>query len=80
MKNNMEQEILTFVVLTCNVGMIFGSISSKQICEKLMELGYNVDKKKIMIDNTLSSIGNFYVDVILYKKVVAKVKVELKSK
>lgn len=80
MKNKMEKEKITFLVQTGKDGKIFGSISSKQICEKLMELGYNVDKKKIMIDDPLSSIGNFYVDVILYKKVVAKVKVELKSK
>lgn len=80
MKDKMEKEKITFLVQTGKDGKIFGSISNKQICEKLMELGYNVDKKKIMIDNTLSSIGNFYVDVILYKKVVAKVKVELKSK
>ena len=80
MKNKMEKEKITFLVQTGKDGKIFGSISNKQICEKLMELGYNVDKKKIMIDNTLSSIGNFYVDVILYKKVIAKVKVELKSK
>ena len=80
MKNKMEKEKITFLVQTGKDGKIFGSISSKQIFEKLMELGYNVDKKKIMIDDPLSSIGNFYVDVILYKKVVAKVKVELKSK
>ena len=80
MKNKMEKEKITFLVQTGKDGKIFGSISNKQICEKLMELGYNVDKKKIMIDDPLSSIGNFYVDVILYKKVVAKVKVELKSK
>lgn len=80
MKDKMEKEKITFLVQTGKDGKIFGSISNKQICEKLMELGYNVDKKKIMIDDPLSSIGNFYVDVILYKKVVAKVKVELKSK
>ena len=80
MKNKMEKEKITFLVQTGKDGKIFGSISSKQIFEKLMELGYNVDKKKIMIDDPLSSIGNFYVDVILYKKVAAKVKVELKSK
>ena len=80
MKDKMEKEKITFLVQTGKDGKIFGSISSKQICEKLMELGYNVDKKKIMIDDPLYSIGNFYVDVILYKKVVAKVKVELKSK
>ncbi|MGN1341956.1 MAG: 50S ribosomal protein L9 [Bacilli bacterium] len=80
MKNKMEKEKITFLVQAGKDGKFFGSISSKQICEKLADLGYNVDKKKIMINEPLSSLGNFYVDVILYKKVVAKIKVELKSK
>lgn len=80
MKNKMEKEKITFLVQAGKDGKVFGSISSKQICEKLADLGYNVDKKKIMINEPLSSLGNFYVDVILYKKVVAKIKVELKSK
>lgn len=80
MKNKMEKEKITFLVQAGKDGKVFGSISSKQICEKLADLGYNVDKKKIMTNEPLSSLGNFYVDVILYKKVVAKIKVELKSK
>ena len=50
MKDKMEKEKITFLVQTGKDGKIFGSISNKQICEKLMELGYNVDKKKIMIE------------------------------
>ena len=48
--------------------------------DKLGELGYKIDKKNVKIDGNLSSLGNFYVDVELYKKVVAKVRVELVSK
>ena len=36
--------------------------------------------KNIIIDGSLSSLGSYLVDVVLYKKVVAKVSVELKSK
>lgn len=79
-KVKIEKEILKFEVQTGKDGKVFGSISSKQICDKLSELGYNVDKKNVKIDGSLSSIGVFYVGVELYKKVVAKVRVELKSK
>ena len=79
-KSKIEKEILKFVVQTGKDGRVFGSISSKQICDKLSELGYKIDKKNIQIDGSLSSLGASYVEVILYKKVVAKVRVELISK
>ena len=79
-KARIEKETLKFVVQTGKDGRVFGSISSKQICDKLTELGYKVDKKNIKIDGSLSSLGAFYVEVILYKKVVAKIRVELISK
>lgn len=80
LKDKIEKEKIIFLVQAGKDSKVFGSISSKQICEKLTELGYNVDKKKVVIKEPLSSLGTFYVDIELYKKVVAKVKIELKSK
>ena len=79
-KNKLEKEKVSFEVKTGKDGKVFGSISSKQIHEKLSSLGYNIDKKKIMISDSLSNLGITYVDVELYKKVVAKVRVELIKK
>ena len=78
-KNKMEKETFTFIVKTGKDGRVFGSISSKQIYEKLTEFGYSVDKKKIVINDALTSLGIHYIDVELYKKVVAKIRVELKK-
>lgn len=80
LKDKIEKEKIIFLVQAGKDNKVFGSISSKQICEKLTELGYNIDKKKVVIKEPLSSLGTFYVDIELYKKVVAKVKIELKSK
>ena len=79
-KKKIESEKLSFDVKTGNDGKVFGSISSKQICEKLSVLGYDVNKKMIMMNESLSSLGAFYVDVQLYKGVIAKVRVELIKK
>lgn len=79
-KEKLEKETLKFEVSVGKNGKVFGSISSKQICEKLNELGYKIEKKMIMIDLPLSSLGTFFVNIQLYKKVIAKVKIELKSK
>ena len=79
-KNRLEKERIIFNVKTGNDGKVFGSISSKQICEKLNELGYNVNKKMLISDDNLSSLGNFYIDAQLYKGVIAKIKIELIKK
>lgn len=79
-KNELEKEVISFTVSTGKDGKVFGSISSKQIYEELNKRGYKVDKKQIVITDSLSSIGMFYVDVVLYKKVICKLGVELKSK
>jgi len=79
-KNKLEKEKITFDVKTGKDGKVFGSISSKQIYEKLTSLGYDIDKKKILITDSLSNLGISYVDIELYKKVVAKLKVELITK
>ena len=79
-KNKLEKEVISFTVSTGKDGKVFGSISSKQIYEELNKRGYKVDKKQIVITDSLSSIGMFYVDVVLHKKVICKLRVELKSK
>ncbi len=79
-KAKIEKEVLIFNVQTGKDGRVFGSVSSKQICDKLGELGYSVDKKNVKIKENLSTLGVFYVDIELYRKVIAKVRVELKSK
>ncbi len=79
-KNKLEKEKISFEVKTGKDSRVFGSISSKQIYEKLVDLGYDIDKKKIMIKDNISNLGITYVDIELYKKVVAKVSVELVKK
>ena len=39
--------------------------------------GYDIDKKSIIIDSTLSSLGAHIVSIELHKKVIAQIKVNL---
>ena len=79
-KNKIEKETLTFIVQTGKNGRVFGSVSSKQICDKLNEIGYVIDKKNVKIKENLTTLGTFFVEIELYKKVLAKVRVMLASK
>ena len=78
-KSKIEKEMIVFEVKSNN-GKVFGSISSKQLEEKIKELGYKIEKKSIKLDTPLSSLGIHNIKIELYKKVVANIKVQLISK
>ena len=58
---------------------MFGSISSKQIKEELDKLGYSIDKKKIKVDDAITTLGHHFVNIELHKKVIAKLEVILEK-
>ncbi|MBE6139560.1 MAG: 50S ribosomal protein L9 [Firmicutes bacterium] len=79
LKTKIEKLTISFKVKTGTSDRVFGSISPKQIGEELKSKGYEIDKKQIKIDGTISSLGFHNVDIELHKKVVAKLKIELKK-
>lgn len=79
LKKKIEKLTISFKVKTGSQDRVFGSISAKQIVEELKNKGYEIDKKQIRIDGTISSLGFHNVDIELHKKVVAKLKIELKK-
>lgn len=76
-KAKLEKEKFIFQVKAGKEDKVFGSISAKQIKEKMDEKGYSVDKKNIIIDSQISSLGFHKVKVILYKDITAEINVEL---
>ena len=78
-KEKLNDVCLTFKVKCSNDGKVFGSISSKQISDKLDELGYSIDKRDIKLNETLNTLGIYNVEVVIYKKVKGNIKVELKK-
>ena len=60
-------------------GKIFGSITSKEISEALTKHGFNIDKKKIELDNPIKGEGSYNISIRLYKGVMGKVKVSVSA-
>ncbi len=75
LKDILEKEVLVFKVKTGVSDKVFGSVSVKQIKEKLGE--YNIEKNMILIKKPLTTLGFHDIDIILYKDIKASVKVEL---
>ena len=76
-KKKLEATKLEFKVKVGKSDKVFGSVSAKQIEKELKRLGYDIDKKSIVIMGALSCLGTHIINIELHKKVVAKVKVSL---
>lgn len=79
LKNDIEKKELVFKVQTGKDDKVFGRISPKQIKDELIKLGYSIDKKQIMISDSVSTLGFHNVEIVLYKDVIAIIRVKLEK-
>jgi len=80
LKEQLEKEIFVFIVKTGKEDKVFGSISSKLIHEELIEKGYKIDKKKIVLKEAIDTLGIHNVIIELYKNIKATIKIQLVSR
>lgn len=78
-KNKLQNIKIEFRVKTGLNDKVFGSISTKQISEELNKLGYDIDKKKITINNEINSLGTHKVKINLHKEVTFEIDIILKK-
>lgn len=61
-------------------GRVFGGVTSREIASELKEqYKVDIDKKKILLPETIRTIGSFSVDVKLYEGVTGKIRIEVKG-
>ena len=58
---------------------LFGSVTSSDIAQGLADKGFNVDRRKVQLDEPLKSTGEFHVPVKLHREVTAHISVTVKS-
>ena len=75
-KEKIEKNYLEFKHKVGDNGKLFGSITEKEIADKINSVyGININKKKIIIKNSIKEIGSYEVNVKLYEGVIANVKI-----
>ena len=74
--DKLKEISLTFTIKAGDNGRVFGSVTSKDISEKLdKEHRIGIDKKKILLDEPIKQIGTKIVEIKLYEGVIAKLKI-----
>ena len=58
-------------------GTLFGSVTSVDVAEALQKLGFEVDRRKILLEDHLKQLGEFPVPVRLHRDVTATITVRV---
>ena len=74
---NLNQVALSFKRKTGEKDIIFGSVSSSDIKDALYELGFEIDKKKILLEEPIKRLGNYSVPIKIFQEDKAEIKVEV---
>ena len=59
-------------------GKIFGSITSKEVATELKnQYSIEIDKKKILLKDSIKEIGVFNIEIKLYEGIIGKLKIDI---
>ena len=56
---------------------MYGSVTTQDVADALKKLGYDVDKKKIVIKDSIKSVGVYDAEIKVYRDVNAKIKIKI---
>ena len=79
----MLQEKLSKIMLKVKVkaggnGKIFGSITSKEIANELKnQYNLDIDKKKILLKDSIKELGVLNIEIKLYEGIIGKLKIDI---
>lgn len=77
-KSIIEKGYIEFKHKVGENGRLFGSVTEKEIAEKIKEkFGIDVDKKRISLDLAIKQLGAYNASIKLYEGVVAKLKISV---
>lgn len=75
----LEGVSLTIGAKTSSTGTIFGSVTNIQIADELAKKGFEVDRKRIVIKDSVKEVGSYKAIVKLHKEVSVEIPFEVVS-
>jgi large subunit ribosomal protein L9 len=71
--------VLTFSRKAGEQDHLFGSVTSSDIAESLEKKGFDIDRRKIHLDEPIKALGEFSVPIRLHRDVTTHVKVRVEK-
>lgn len=79
LKERLDRETVSVPVRCGENGKVFGSVTSKEISDRLSAQGIELDKKKIVLKEPIKQAGLYTLDVRLYPEITAKLTVRVEA-
>jgi large subunit ribosomal protein L9 len=79
LSTRLNEVVLTFERKAGEHDQLFGSVTAGDIAHELEAKGYEIDRRKIHLDEPLKTVGEFHVPIRLHREVTAHVQVNIKS-
>lgn len=70
---------VTIKVRAGEAGKLYGSVSTKDIAAALAEIGHDIDRRRIMLDNPIKDLGQYPIKIKLHPQVVIEVLVTVEG-
>ena len=74
LSKELEKISITATVSVGEEDRVFGSVTTQTVADLLKEKGYDIDKRKIQIDETIKALGIYNILIKLHTDVEAKVR------
>jgi len=73
----LENVSITFAQKAGESDQLFGSVTSKDIAEALEKQGYTIDRRKIVLEEPIKTLGDFKVPLRLHREVTTEIAVHV---
>ncbi len=72
-------ENLSVVILrqAAEGGMLYGSVSGRDVADAIKDAGYTIERRQVMLDTPIKDIGTYQVRVVLHPEVSINAKVSV---
>ena len=73
LREKLDGTKITIQVKSGAGGKFFGSVTNKEVADKLFELGFDIDKKKISVPNGIKTAGTYPATIRISAEETAKI-------
>lgn len=71
----LKGQVIKIVASKGSQGKMYGSITNKEIADELVKMGYNVDKKQVVLKDPIRVTGEYPVTVKMYAEISTSITV-----
>lgn len=76
---SLQGKIISLAAKCGEGGRLYGTITKQDIADKLAEMGYELDRRHIQIDEDIKAVGEYEAEVRLHAEVTVPFTVEIKA-